>query len=62
MEDFLEELMARARKQGVEPRIDPRMAAGTDTTYVTFLSELGEEDEENADSPGPNAPGSFRPF
>ena len=46
--------MARARKQGVEPRIDPRMAAGTDTTYVTFLSELGEEDEENADSPGPN--------
>lgn len=60
MEDFLEELMARARKQGVTPRVDPRMAAAdTDTTYVTFVVPA-EEDEEDADCPGPNAPGSSR--
>jgi hypothetical protein len=57
MEDFLEELMARVREQGVTPRVDPRMAAAdTDTTYVTFVGPA----EEDADCPGPNAPGSSR--
>ena len=60
MEDFLEELMARAREQGVTPRVDPRMAAAdTDTTYVTFVGPA-EEDEEDADCPGPNASGPPR--
>jgi len=61
MEDFLEQLMARVRKQGVEPRVDPRMAAAdTDTTYVTFIGPAAKA-EEDADCPGPTAPGYSRP-
>ena len=61
MEDFLEQLMRRAREAGAHPRVDPRMAAAdSDATYVTFIGPVEDDgaDEENADSPGPNEGGS----
>ena len=64
MEDFLDQLIRRAREAGANARVDPRMlAADTDATYVTFIGPVEDDgaDEENADSPGPNAPGSSQP-
>jgi len=56
MKDFLEELITKAREQGVEARVDPRMdSERVGTIFLTFYGPA--EEPEGADSPDPNVLG-----